>query len=171
MSDDAERKYARFLTDLDLVLADLDGRVVDERAQAHDVSPKGFRVHSRVELAEGRRVQFTMLLGDGEKVRGQAIVVWSARDEWGWFDAGAKITRLSWRDARKLRGTVAAPGYDFLGLARLAWKALFWTVIVAALHNVAFNQPHVKRVLVDIAPAAAAILVLFVGLRLLMRRD
>lgn len=168
MSDES-RRYARSMTDLDVVLRNEQGQLVDERAQARDVSRAGFRVESKSKLEEGQRLTFTMDLGDGELVRGAARIAWARVDEWGAYSAGAKIVKISWKDARKLGGQAARPGYDFAGLAKKAFFAFYWLVIVAGAHNIIFDQPDVSVALVRSLPALVAAVVM--GFALMMLFD
>lgn len=167
MSEES-RRYAQSMTDLDVVLRNEQGQLVDERAQARDVSRAGFRVETKAKLDEGQRLTFTMDLGEGELVRGAARIVWARVDEWGAYAAGAKIVKISWKDARKLGGQVAGPrpGYDFSGLAKRAFFAFYWLVIVVGARNIIFDQPDVSVALVRSLPALAAALV--IGFALMM---
>ncbi len=159
---------ARFLTDLEVVLRDQRGVVIDERAQAREISASGFRVKSQQPLCAGMRLTFTMEIGPGEIVRGAAKLAWAEKDEWGWHTAQARIVKMSWADKRKLRVQTHRPGYDFPGLARKALLALFWLVVVAGAQNVMFKQPAVRQAIFDSLPALGAGLVLAAGLWLLL---
>lgn len=162
-----KRGQVRFLTDLDLVLLESSGQLIDDKAKAHDISPAGFRAETRVRLREGTRLSFILLMDDGP-IRGQAQVVWTSADQWGWYHVGAKITKISWRDGRRIRRRVYTPGYDFWGLAKLAFVALFWMTLVIGLHNVVFHQPAIRRLLWDMAPVLVAVFVLGWSLRSLL---
>lgn len=162
-----KRRQVRFLTDLDLVLLEPSGAVIDDKAKAHDISSAGFRAETRLKLKEGAKLGFLLVMDEGS-VRGQAQIVWVSPDQWGWYHAGAKITKISWRDARRLRRQVYTPGYDFWGLAKLFFKALFWAVLVLGLHNVIFHQPVVRKVLLDLWPVLVAVFVLGWSLRALL---
>lgn len=165
MSDDDEelanqRRYARILTEMPLVLSDPGGELLDGRAVAHDVSAVGFRAVTQAKLAEGQTVAFELEVDLDQKVRGQAKIVWSNADQFGYCSAGAKITKLSWRDSSLLRGSVYTPGYDFVGLARKMFWGFYWVVVVAAVQNVIFHQPTTRLIVWKLLPVIGALVIL-----------
>jgi hypothetical protein len=163
------RVESRFLTELDLVLFDLSGIVIDERAQAHDVTSKGFRAETRVKLPEKSRVRFALKIEENE-VRGEAVVVWVAEDQWGWFNAGVKITKISWADSRKLRKRVQLPGFDFVNLAKKAAIAAYWVIVVIGI-QAALQSPHIRHTLIKLGPVVPAVVLLGFALTMMMNRD
>lgn len=164
------RRYTRLLTDWELSLSRPSGETIDDRAKAHDVSPDGFRAETRVRLAEGERLKFCLHLPKGRAARGQAKVVWVAGVPWGGYAAGLKILRISWQDSSALRRHLYGPGYDFLGLARRAFVALYLVVVVLALENVLRHQPHVMRTAWELWSVLLALAVMGLSLRELFRR-
>jgi len=152
------RGQARFLTELDLVIMDAGGGVLDHHAQALDITPAGFRAETRIELKKGQTLDFELLLEGGERVRGRARVVWVTPDGRG-CSAGAKITRLSWKDRGKLRRQVAGPSYDFGALARKTFWAAYWIVIAVAAHNIINHQPLTRMLIFKLTPIALALAV------------
>lgn len=170
MSDE-NRRYERVLQELDVELTELDGSHLDDRAVAEDVSPVGFRVITRAPLEKDQRLAFSLRLMDDSVVRGKALVVWRDSDRWGGTVAGLKITGMSWGDRSRLRGRISRPGYDFVGLARKAAWAMFWIVLAAGVHNVAFHQPEIRKTLGTMLPVIGGVFVLALGLWLVKGSD
>lgn len=154
-----QRGQARFLTELDLVLLDARGGVLDDHAQALDITPAGFRAESRVVMEKGQTLHFELILEGGERVRGRAKVVWVNADGRGFYSAGAKITRLSWRDRGRLRRQVAGPSYDFGALARKMFWTAYWIVIAVGAQNVIRHQPVTRELIWTLSPIALALAV------------
>jgi hypothetical protein len=166
-----ERRYARVLTDLDVVLTDTSGSVLDDTAQASDISPVGFRATTRAEVKIGDKVRFLINFEEaGEKIDGSAQVVWVTKDGWGTQTVGFKFARISWRARRLLRQNVQVERYDFVALAKTAAFAIYWIVIVAAIHNVAFHQPWARQIAQELLPVMVAAALLGGGLMLLFFR-
>ncbi len=163
-----QRRYARFLTDLDLTLWGSEGSAIDESAQASDLSPVGFRATTSAELKIGDRLRFTLKLDEGEKIEGVCEVVWVNKDGWGTQTAGFKFHRIPWGAKRMLRQAVPVERYDFVGLAKIAGLAVYWTVIVAAVHNVMFHQPWARQIAGQLMPIIGAVVVLSLGLFMLV---
>ncbi|MBI3552894.1 MAG: PilZ domain-containing protein [Elusimicrobia bacterium] len=164
----SRRSAARFLTDLDLTLFDSSGRLIDAHAQAHDVSPKGFRAETKTNLAEGDVVRFSLDFEEEEPVTGQAQVVWIGQNPWGWYNVGVKITRISWRDSRRLQSNLFKPGYDFASLAKKAMRALWWLVLIAGVDNIFFHQPAVRVIFLHLSPVLVALFFFGWGLMMLL---
>lgn len=162
------RRYARVLLDLDVTFFGPGGEVLDELAQASDVSPVGFRAQTRVEVKPGDRLRFSMKLENGEDIGGTAQAVWVNKDGWGTVTAGFKFARLSWRARRLLRETVPQRRFDFVGLAKKAVTAIYWAVLVAAAHNIAFHQPQLRATMLQLVPVTAAAALLAFGIFLLV---
>ena len=168
-SAEDRRAHSRALTDLEVALTGDGGAVLDPEARALDVSPEGFRVVSHNLLKQGSRLSFAMSLEDGTPVSGEAEVVWSRPDGWGGCEAGLRITSMSWSDARRLRGQVYEPGFDFGKLAWLAAKVVFLLVIVAGVQNVLFHQPHMRSAAAQALPAVAVVLIVAVVVHALVK--
>jgi hypothetical protein len=159
VSSAGKRKRNRALADYELVLHKTDGEPLDAYARAHDVSSGGFRAETRSPLAEGQEVAFDLVLDEGDVVRGRARVTWVAANSRGSFSAGTKITRLSWKDGRRLRGALAEQGYDFVQLARkMAW-ALYWIIVAVGVHNLLFHQALTLAVMGKLIPVIVALIV------------
>lgn len=152
-----DRRYERVLKEFELKLWS-EGAVVDENARAVDVSAAGFRAVTRAPVREGQEVQFELILDDGDTVRGGGKVAWSARDAFQFdvYSSGVKITDLSWTDGNKLRGTLYARGYDFVGLARKMFWGFYILVVVLAVQNVLFHQATTRAILWKLVPIALA---------------
>ncbi len=170
MSLDSRRRDERFLAELDLVLSDLSGIVIDDKAQAHDLTPRGMRAETRIKLPEKSRVRFALSIDFDEKIRGEAVVVWTSKDQWGWYNSGMKIVRMSWNDSRKLTRYTTLPGYDFVALAKRAAIAAYWVVVVFGL-EAALRSGHVRYTLLHLAPILPAVIVLGWSLSALLGRD
>jgi hypothetical protein len=149
-----------FAAEFDLVLTEPGGLVIDAHAQAQEISPKGFRAETRARLDTGARVAFELILGDGERVRGMADLAWVKKDEWGKTVAGAKITKMSWKDSGKLKQAIYKPGFDFVALARKAFWCLYIVVCVAAIQNILLEQPMTRQLLLKLIPVVGALLML-----------
>lgn len=161
------RATTRFLTDLDLVMYDLSDNIIDEHAQAHDITPKGFRAETKTAVKEGDKFKFSLEVEGEDPIEGQATVVWIGQNPWGWWNAGVKITHISWHDRRRLGANVVTKGYDYVGLAKTAAKALFGLIIVAGLDNIAFHQPLARGVLLRLWSVMIALFFFAWGLLLL----
>lgn len=168
MSEEDARRYSRFLTDLDLALFDLSGKVVDDHSQASDISPTGFRAQTQIEVKKGDRFRFVLTLDDGERFDGTVEVVWFSSDGWGTQTAGFKFLRIPWRARRLLRQTVPVKRYDFVALAKKAAVAVYVIVVAVGAHNIAFHQPTMRDVLEKLVPVMGALAVLTAGLFLLV---
>jgi len=169
----SRRASARFLTDLDLVISDKDGTVLDGSAQAHDISPKGFRAETKLEMKEGDVFHFSLEAEDREEepITGRAQVAWTGQNPWGGTNIGVKITKISWRDSRRLAANLFRGGYDFAGLARKAMRAVWWVVLIAGINSVVFHQPTARKLFIDMAPVLAATFFFACGLLLLVKKD
>lgn len=175
MSDEElpnRRSAARFLTELDLVVRDLSGRELDARSQAHDVNHKGFRAQTRAQLKAGDEFRFELVMSEGEQpVKGVARVAWVEPNPWGGWNIGAKITKVSWTDGRRLRALFHVKGFDFAGLAGKAWMAAYWAVIFAGFYNLIYRQPQWRQVFAGLIPVIVALLFLAWALLTLLKRD
>lgn len=127
-----KHKIERHLIDLPLVVSSLHGKVLDGNAFVRDLTPAGFGFETSHAFHRGQNVVFEVNLGASEKVRGLAEVCWVRSGDWGIW-VGAKITRISWNDARKIKRAIRAHVYDWEGfwdraliaafLISLAWLA------------------------------------------------
>lgn len=165
-----QRRQPRSLAEVAAVVREPGGKLIDDRAQAHDLSVSGFRLETRARIERGEAVQFELVLAEDQIARGRAEIVWVREDQWGWYNCGVKITKLSWADAGRLKRFIYEPGYDFVLLARRALWAVFWIVLAAGLHNFAFHQPEARRLARQLAPVAGACVILGWSLLTLLRR-
>lgn len=162
------RRHERVLSELELTLyaPESDGDVLDDAAQAQDISPAGFRASTRAQLEKGERARFEMTLDHGDKISGLAEVIWADSDRFGGVVLGMKVLKMSWRDRSRLRGRTTKPGYDFVALARRAAISLFWIVLATGAHNIAFHQPEMREVVIKLTPVMGATFMLILGLYL-----
>ena len=102
MSGDVRRSGARFISPLGVVLRPSKGGApIDDRATAHDISPKGFKVETQARLEENMILSFTLVLPTGASVNGKGRVAWNTRETFAtWADV--EIISMSWRDKRSL---------------------------------------------------------------------
>lgn len=117
-----QRAYPRFLIDLPMTFSAIGAAAIDDKARVHDLTPEGFGFETSKPLKTGTRIAFSIDLGRGERLGGQARVVWSRHVPHATW-AGAHITKLSWRDRRRLKALVLPPGYD--------WEAFFDRLLTA----------------------------------------
>ena len=168
----SRRAEPRFLTELALVVSEVSGKIVDQFGKAHDVSQRGFRAETSAKLKVGDEFGFQLRAEvDAAPIRGRARAMWVEPNPWGGVNVGAKITRISWADSRRLRKGTLAEGFDFAAIAKLAWKAAYWIVIVAGLDNIIFHQPQLRKLIGELQPVLIALFFLGLGLLLLLRRD
>lgn len=161
----------RAIIDAGLILADASGRLLDGRAKLHNLSRDGFLVQTRVQLALGSKVTFAIPAGREPSIRGTARIVWVRGDAWAGWAAGAHILKISWRDSRRLKALVrGGPGFDFVALTKNALVAVYLAVVVTALHNIAFHQRHVRYAIAENIPVLAALAVMGLCLKVLLRR-
>ncbi|HAM35987.1 MAG TPA: hypothetical protein DEB40_11025 [Elusimicrobia bacterium] len=139
------RRHERCLFDLPLVLRDPAGRLIDARAVAHDVTIEGFGFETKAGLKDLSRVGFVLSLPDGGTVSGSARLAWCRALDWGGSWGGAKIARLPWREARKIRRLLHGPGYDWSGLADRALVGGAVVIVVCLGDMILRSDPRVLR--------------------------
>ncbi|MDD5656773.1 MAG: hypothetical protein PHF00_05905 [Elusimicrobia bacterium] len=115
MTTRQRRGQARCLIDLPLKIWDASRNLIDDKSVAHDVTTSGFGFETRTDISRLRHVIFELRLPDGGTASGSASLVWSRHEEWGTW-AGAKISRLSRGEGRKIRKVIHGPGFDWVGL-------------------------------------------------------
>lgn len=128
------RRHARFLIDLPLTLWDHSHRLIDSKAEAHDVTTAGFGFETRSDLERIGAVYFELRLPDGESVSGTARVAWRKRGGWGTW-GGAHVSTMSRRDRRKVHQVIYGPGYDWGALANRAVAAGLVIIIAVAVQK------------------------------------
>jgi hypothetical protein len=123
MSNPEDRREApRILTDFSLQLSDEAGASLDDRALAHDVSDKGFKAETQVELKPQQIVRFRVTIR-GEEIVGRARIAWIKRTEMS-FWAGAEFLGMSWSDRRRVRRITHPSDVDYVRIADNALTAL-----------------------------------------------
>ena len=134
------RRHPRFLIDLPLTIWDRSHRLIDSKAEAHDVTAAGFGFETRRDLDHVGAVYFELRLPGGESVSGTARVAWRRQGGWGTW-GGAHISTMSWRDRRLIHRVIHGPGYDWAGLANRAIAAGLVIIFVVAVHKTFTRDP------------------------------
>lgn len=164
------REGARFLTELPTVLlAAKGGEVLDDRATAHDISPKGFKVEMACDLPAGTMIVFHLELGQGEIAKGKGKVVWSNREQFATW-AGVEILSMGWADKRKLNALLNPDQVDWGRLGDLCLKAVIALTVVSAAHRLIYS-PMARGVLSRMTPKIIALLVMGWALINLLKRE
>ncbi|MDE2142785.1 MAG: PilZ domain-containing protein, partial [Elusimicrobia bacterium] len=123
MSAPEDRREApRILTDFSLRLSDEAGAPLDDRALAHDVSDKGFKAETSVEIKSGQIVRFRVTIR-GEEISGRARIAWAKRTDLAWW-AGAEFIGMSWSDRRRVRRITSPSDVDWVKIGGNAMTAL-----------------------------------------------
>ena len=169
MSDE-RRDDARMITELFVTLrAVKGGEVIDERATAHDISTKGFRVETQAQMSEKTLISFTMDLPGGERASGSGRVVWASRESWATW-AGVEITSMSWAAKRRLTHLLHPPRVDWSGLSKTSTKLLVALVVITAAHRLLYS-PIAQSVLMKMAPKLIALGLMAWALREMFKKD
>lgn len=167
MSGEDRRRAPRILSEYPLVIEDDRGTVLDDRALAHEVSEKGFKLETQAELDKEQRIRFKLVFDRGEELTGVARIAWTEKNEFARW-AGAEFSALSWADVRRLRRLVDPSHVDWDALADKAVTALGTIVGVALIYKVLYS-PTLREVLYTIFPKALATFALGWSLRELFR--
>lgn len=169
MSGDERREGARFITELSVSLhPSKGGEAIDDRATAHDVSVKGFKVETQAQLTENMMLAFTLDLRAGETASGKGRVVWCNRETFACW-AGVEIVSMSWGDRRRLKKLVAPDGVDWERLTELCLKLAMALVVLAAAHRILLSG-HLRELFGRLAPKMIALLVMGWALVNLLKR-
>lgn len=169
MSGDERRAGARFITELGVVLSpSKGGEPLDDRATAHDVSVKGFKVETQAQLTEKMMLAFTLELSRGETATGKGRVVWCNRDSFATW-AGVEIVSMPWGDKRRLSRLVDPDGVDWERLTSLCIKLAMILTVVAAAHRIV-TSGHLRELFGRLLPKMVALLVMGWALLNLLRR-
>lgn len=164
-----ERRQApRILTDFSLVLSDLKGTDLDDRAMAHDVSDKGFKAETQAELKKGETYRFRLVLPEGREVAGRARVAWAHKEDMAWW-AGAEFVGLSWSEKRRIRRVTSPSDVDWDVIAGKLVVALS-LLLVTSVAWIVMNSPVWRSVLSDIAPKILAAVVMGAALKILFSK-
>jgi hypothetical protein len=165
-----KRESARFITEMSAVLrAVKGGATIDDRATAHDVSLKGFKVETQAQLAEKGEIAFTLLLPEGARVEGTGRVVWTSKESWATW-AGIEFVKLSWSDKRKLSVLLEPGSVDWSRIGSSASKLVFCVVVVSAAHRLLYS-PSARGVLVELTPKIVALVLMGWACLNLVRKD
>lgn len=159
MSDDDHRTGARFINELGVVLrSSKGGEPLDDRAFAHDVSVRGFKVETQAHLAENMILSFTLELPMGASVAGKGRVVWHTRDMFSMW-AGVEIVSMSWSDKRRLSHLLSPGNADWDRLINLCAKLVMALVVIAAARRIILSAP-MRALVGQLAPKIITLLVM-----------
>lgn len=162
------RRGARHITDLALVLRSSDGRTLDGRAVAHDVSVKGFKLETSAALDKGQKLSFILDLPGGRRAPGRGTVMWAKRETFATW-AGVRLDKLAWADKRRISKMIDPDQIDWAHIGDLALKAVFAVVMVVSLQKMIF-QPGTAASLGPLLAKLAAMLAMAWALTGLLRR-
>lgn len=156
MSGDERRGSARILSEFPLTLAGEDGALLDDRALAHDVSGKGFKLETQAKLAEGQLVGFRLFMGtSGEPpVSGRARVVWVQSTAFATW-AGAEFRGLGWSERRRVRRFTHPSEIDWSIIVDKAFRAGM-TMLLVLLIWTAMSSPLWRDWLIGMLPIGFA---------------
>ncbi|MCR4295695.1 MAG: PilZ domain-containing protein [Elusimicrobia bacterium] len=169
MSGDERRTGARLLTELSVVLRpSKGGEPIDDRAVAHDVSIKGFKVETQAQLADNMLVSFTLELPKGETAAGKGRVVWTNRETFACW-AGVEILSMPWSDKRRLGRLLDPDSVDWDRLTSLSVTLVMALTMVAVAHRV-LTSGRMRELAVTLAPKIIALLVMGWALAGLLKR-
>lgn len=170
MSDDERRTGVRFITDLSVVLRpSKGGEPIDDRATAHEVSLKGFKIETQAQLAENTIVSFSLELPMGRRAAGKGRVVWSSRETFATW-AGVEILSMSWVDKRRLSQLLHPDSVDWSRLSNLCVKLVMALTVIAAAHRV-LHSSALRGLLVTLAPKIIALFLMAWALAGLLKRE
>jgi hypothetical protein len=156
---DERRTGARFITELSVVLRpSKGGPPIDDRATAHDVSVKGFKVETQAQLPENTQLSFTLELPMGEHASGKGRVVWSNRETFATW-AGVQITAMSWGDKRRLNQLTDPDRTDWANLFNLCFKLAMAITVIVAAHRIILSG-QLRGLVASLAPKIVALFVM-----------
>lgn len=170
MSGDDRRDGARFITELTVVLRpSKGGPPLDDRATAHDVSIKGFKVESQSPLPENTLISFTLDLPRGDSASGKGRVVWSSRETFATW-AGVEIVSMPWGDKRRLRKLLSPDTVDWERISELFFTLVMVLTVLAAAHRIILS-PSMRGLLLKLSPKILALFVMGWALTGLLKRS
>ena len=159
MSEDERRVGARYITDLGVVLRpSKGGEPLDDRATAHEVSVRGFKVETQALLAENSMISFTLELPMGESASGKGRIVWSNRETFATW-AGVEVVSMSWGDKRRLSRLLNPDDVNWGRLTSLCIRLVVILTVLVAAHRIIFSET-LRNLLSAIAPKMIALLVM-----------
>lgn len=169
MSGDERREGARFITELSVVLSpSMGGAPIDDRATAHDLSMKGFKVESQAALPVNSLISFTLDLPAGATASGKGKIVWCERETFATW-AGVEIISMSWSDKRRLSNLLSPDTVDWERLSSLVVTLIMILTVLAAAHRIIFS-PSMRGLFIKLAPKIIALLVMGWALAGLLKR-
>lgn len=169
MSGDDRREGARFITELNVVLRpSKGGEPLDDRATAHDVSIKGFKVESQSPLEQDSLVAFTLDLPRGGTASGKGRIVWSNREAFATW-AGVEILSMPWGDKRRLAALLSPETVDWDRIGQLFVTLVMIMTVLAAAHRVVLS-PQLRGLLMKLAPKIIALFLMGWALTGLLKR-
>lgn len=169
MSEGDRREGARLITELSVVLRpSKGGDPLDDRATAHDISIKGFKVETQAQLAENMLVSFTFELPRGETATGKGRVAWTNKETFASW-AGVEILSMPWGDKRRLGRLLNPDSTDWERIANLCVKLAMILTVIAAAHRVLLSA-HLRNLFAALAPKMIALLVMGWALVNLLKR-
>lgn len=169
MSEEDRREGVRYITEMTVALRSTKGEVLDDRATAHDISTKGFKVETQTELVKDSRIAFALDLPAGRRVGGLGQVVWTKRETFATW-AGIKTVKMSWSDRRLLSSVLAPSSTEWSRIFDVGTKAAVVVVIAIAAQNLVFHTPTGLGSMGRLIPKYAAILIMGWALLGLVRR-
>lgn len=169
MSVEDRRDGVRYLTDLSAVLRpEKGGPPIDDRATAHDVSMKGFRLESQAPIETDTVISFTLDLQRGARASGKGRVVWSKRETFATW-AGVEITEMAWGDRRRLKQLIHPDDVDWTSLTQLCVKFVMAITVTVAAHRIIMS-PELRKVLWMMSPKIVAMCLLAWAIANLFKR-
>ncbi len=169
MSEDERRSGARFITELSVVLRpSKGGELIDDRATAHDVSMKGFKLETQAQLVENTIMAFTLELPRGAKASGKGRVVWCNRETFATW-AGIEILSMPWGDKRRLSHLLTPERADWERIGDLCVKLVMVLVVLTATHRMLFSS-SLRGLLGTLAPKIVALVLMGWALVGLLKR-
>jgi hypothetical protein len=169
MSDE-RRDGPRFITDLSVMLFPADGgKPIDDRATAHDVSMKGFKLETEAQLEPNTIVTFTLSLPQGASATGKGKIVWSNRESFATW-SGVEIVSMPWRDKRRLEGMLNPARVDWSNLTDVSFKLVMVLVVVVAASRI-LHSGQLREVLSQLMPKIIALIVMGWALLNLFKRE
>lgn len=146
------------------------GPVLDESATAHNVTESGFTLETEAELGANAAILFVLELPDGGRVSGEGRVMSLKKEAFaGWADI--RVTRMSWRDRRRLARVLNPDCVDWSKVLSLAIKAVVALTVISAARKLLYQRQDMLALASNLAPKFAALLLMGWSFLGLLRRD
>jgi hypothetical protein len=169
VSGEERREGSRLITELSVVLRpSKGGEPLDDRATAHDISIKGFKVETQAQLTDNMMLSFTFELPRGETATGKGRVAWINRETFASW-AGVEILSMPWADKRRLKKLLNPDSTDWERIGSLCVKLAMIVTVLAAAHRVLLSA-HLRDLLASLMPKMIALLVMAWALVNLLKR-